>query len=108
MSLTPSATNPTSRPTQLTRSTTDKKLGGVAGGLAAHLDVDPTLVRVGFAVSILFSGAGLFARSSLIREELRAGVTAPAARRATAPGAESAGDTRPAGMHVARAHGGAP
>ena len=26
-----------------------------------HLGVDPTLVRVGFAVSILFSGAGLLA-----------------------------------------------
>ena len=45
----------------LTRSSTDRKLGGVAGGLAAHLGVDPQLVRVGFAVSILFSGAGLLA-----------------------------------------------
>jgi phage shock protein PspC (stress-responsive transcriptional regulator) len=45
----------------LTRSTTDKKISGVAGGLARHLDVDPVLVRVGFAVSILFSGAGLLA-----------------------------------------------
>ena len=33
----------------------------MAGGLADHLGVDPTLVRVGFAVSILFSGAGLVA-----------------------------------------------
>ena len=45
----------------LTRSSTDKKLGGVAAGLARHLGVDPTIVRVGFAVSLLFSGAGLVA-----------------------------------------------
>ena len=51
--------NSTSSP--LTRSTTDKKISGVAGGLARHLGVDPVLVRVGFAVSILFSGAGLLA-----------------------------------------------
>ncbi|MDP9134249.1 MAG: PspC domain-containing protein [Actinomycetota bacterium] len=53
--------NSTSFPTPLTRSSTDKKLAGVAGGLASHLGVDPTIVRVGFAVSILFSGAGLLA-----------------------------------------------
>jgi phage shock protein PspC (stress-responsive transcriptional regulator) len=53
--------NSTSSPTPLSRSTTDKKIGGVAGGLARHLGVDPTIVRVGFGVSILFSGAGLVA-----------------------------------------------
>ena len=53
--------NSTSSPTPLTRSSTDKKIGGVAGGLARHLGVDPVLVRVGFAVSVLFSGAGLIA-----------------------------------------------
>jgi phage shock protein C len=56
-----SSMNTTSSPTSLTRSSTDKKIGGVAGGLARHLGVDPVLVRVGFAVSILFSGAGLIA-----------------------------------------------
>ena len=45
----------------LTRSSSDRKIAGVAGGLAEHLDLDPTLVRVGFAVSILFTGAGLLA-----------------------------------------------
>jgi phage shock protein PspC (stress-responsive transcriptional regulator) len=55
------AMNPTTSPTPLTRSSTDKKIGGVAGGLARHLGLDPTLVRVGFGVSILFSGAGLVA-----------------------------------------------
>jgi phage shock protein C len=46
---------------RISRSSTDKYIGGVCGGLAAHLDVDPTLVRVGFAISTLFSGAGLLA-----------------------------------------------
>jgi phage shock protein PspC (stress-responsive transcriptional regulator) len=53
--------NSTPSPTPLTRSSTDRKIGGVAGGLARHLGVDPTIVRVGFGVSILFSGAGLVA-----------------------------------------------
>ena len=53
--------NSTPSPTPLTRSSTEKKIGGVAAGLARHLGVDPTIVRVGFAVSILFSGAGLIA-----------------------------------------------
>jgi phage shock protein PspC (stress-responsive transcriptional regulator) len=56
-----STMNPTSSPTPLTRSTTDKQIGGVAGGLAAYFGIDPLLVRIGFAVSILFSGAGLIA-----------------------------------------------
>ena len=30
---------------------TDKKLVGVAGGVAEYFDVDPTLVRVGFIAS---------------------------------------------------------
>jgi phage shock protein PspC (stress-responsive transcriptional regulator) len=46
---------------RISRSSSDKYIGGVAGGLAAHLDVDPTLVRVGFLVTTLFSGAGLVA-----------------------------------------------
>jgi phage shock protein C len=45
----------------LTRSSTDTKIAGVAGGLAEYFDVDPVLFRVGFAVSALFSGAGLVA-----------------------------------------------
>jgi|1185.fasta_scaffold51060_2 phage shock protein PspC (stress-responsive transcriptional regulator) len=51
----------TNASTQLTRSSSDKVIGGVAGGLGAHFDVDPVLFRVAFAVSTLFSGAGLIA-----------------------------------------------
>jgi phage shock protein C len=53
--------SPASRPSRLTRSTTDKKIGGVAGGLAAYFNVDPLLVRISFAVTSLFSGIGLIA-----------------------------------------------
>jgi len=45
----------------LTRSHSDKFLGGVAGGLGEYFGVDPVIFRVGFAVSVLFSGAGLIA-----------------------------------------------
>jgi phage shock protein C len=46
---------------RLTRSTTDRRIGGVAGGLAAYFDVDPTVVRLAFVVSIAFGGVGIFA-----------------------------------------------
>jgi phage shock protein C len=49
------------RPARLTRSTTDKQIAGVSGGLAAYFGVDPLLVRIGFVVTTLFSGAGLLA-----------------------------------------------
>lgn len=45
----------------LIRSSSDRKLAGVAGGLAEYLNVDPLLVRIGFAVSTLFTGAGIVA-----------------------------------------------
>ncbi len=46
---------------RLLRSRDDRMLAGVAGGLAAHLNVDPTLVRVGFVAATLFSGLGVVA-----------------------------------------------
>ena len=33
----------------------DKKLCGVCGGVAEYLDIDPTLVRLGWALLTLFS-----------------------------------------------------
>ena len=51
-----------SLPRRLTRSRDDKFVGGVAGGLGAYFDVDPVLVRVGFAVlAILTWGVALLA-----------------------------------------------
>jgi phage shock protein PspC (stress-responsive transcriptional regulator) len=43
---------------QLRRSTDDRMLGGVAGGIARYLNVDATLVRIGIAALILLTGAG--------------------------------------------------
>ena len=42
-------------------STTDKKIGGVCGGIAEYFEVDSLLVRVLFLVTILELGVGLFA-----------------------------------------------
>jgi phage shock protein C len=46
-------------PKRLQRSATDKLLLGVCGGLADYFEVDPTLVRVIFALSILLAGGGV-------------------------------------------------
>lgn len=44
---------------RLYRSTKDKMLGGVCGGIAEYFDVDPTLVRLAWILLTLAWGAGL-------------------------------------------------
>lgn len=46
-------------PTRLERSATNRVIGGVCGGLAEYLQVDPTLVRIVFVIAAAFT-AGLF------------------------------------------------
>ncbi len=46
---------------KLYRSTTDKMLGGVAGGLAEYFNIDATIVRVLFIVVTLLGGGGILA-----------------------------------------------
>ncbi|HLZ92730.1 MAG TPA: PspC domain-containing protein [Candidatus Acidoferrum sp.] len=46
---------------RLVRSTTDKKIAGVAAGLADYFDLDPTIIRVVWLLAILFAGTGLIA-----------------------------------------------
>ena len=46
---------------KLYRSTTDKMLGGVAGGLAEYFSIDSTLVRVLFIVIVFLGGGGIIA-----------------------------------------------
>ena len=46
---------------RIRRSRTDRKVAGVAAGIARHLDVDPLLVRVGFVLLVIFGGAGILA-----------------------------------------------
>lgn len=43
------------------RSTTDRYLAGVAGGLGARLGVDPLFVRVGLVAATIFLGSGPYA-----------------------------------------------
>src|SRR5919107_243351 len=44
---------------QLRRSTTDKVIGGVAGGLARYSGIDPLLWRVGFVALAFAGGTGV-------------------------------------------------
>lgn len=44
---------------RLRRSRTDRKVAGVAAGVARHLDIDPLLVRIAFVVLTFFGGGGL-------------------------------------------------
>ncbi len=44
---------------RLRRTGRDRRIAGVAGGLARHLDIDPVILRVAFVVLIFFGGAGL-------------------------------------------------
>src|SRR4051794_26889867 len=51
--------------TRLRRSVADRKIAGVASGLARYLDIDPTVVRVILGISVFFGGAGLIAYLAL-------------------------------------------
>src|SRR5215210_4760759 len=56
-----SETPPDPAPRRLTRSSSDKVLGGVAGGLGRYFDIDPIIFRIGFVVLTLAGGAGAIA-----------------------------------------------
>jgi phage shock protein PspC (stress-responsive transcriptional regulator) len=53
------AAAPTAEPRRLTRSSSDRVLGGVAGGLGRYFDLDPIIFRIGFVVLTLAGGAGV-------------------------------------------------
>ena len=44
---------------KLFRSSSESVIGGVCGGLGAHFNIDPAIIRVAFAVITLFWGSGL-------------------------------------------------
>jgi phage shock protein C len=44
---------------RLTRSRTNRKLAGVAGGIAEYFGIDPTLVRVAFVLTTFFMFSGV-------------------------------------------------
>ena len=50
---------PATPPFGMARSRRDRHVAGVAGGLAAHFHIDPTLVRIGFVVLTVLGGSGV-------------------------------------------------
>ncbi len=44
---------------RLYKSTVDRKLAGVCGGIAEYFDIDPTIVRLAWAGVVLVFGTGL-------------------------------------------------
>jgi phage shock protein PspC (stress-responsive transcriptional regulator) len=81
--------------TALYRSKHDRKFAGVAAGLARHLNVDPTIVRVAFVVLSFINGIGLIAYLAgwlLMPEEGENGSIAESAVRKLR-GHQSAGDS---------------
>src|SRR4051812_31381045 len=52
-------------PRKLTRSTTDKYVWGISGGLGRYFGIDPVIFRVAFGAATLVSGIGLLAYVAL-------------------------------------------
>jgi len=48
-------------PRKLYRSVNNKMIAGIAAGLGEYLNIDPTLVRLGFIVLALMGGPGVLA-----------------------------------------------
>jgi phage shock protein C len=46
---------------RLYRSTTQRMIGGVCGGIAEYFNIDPTLVRLGWLLLVPVFGSGIFA-----------------------------------------------
>jgi phage shock protein PspC (stress-responsive transcriptional regulator) len=59
------AGQPGQAPRRLLRSRDDRMIAGVAGGLGRYFDVDPVIVRIAFALTVLFGGLGIVAYIAL-------------------------------------------
>ncbi|MBR6206635.1 MAG: PspC domain-containing protein [Oscillospiraceae bacterium] len=46
---------------RLTKSSADRKLAGVCGGIAEYFDIDPTIVRIAWVLFCCLGGSGLLA-----------------------------------------------
>src|SRR4051812_45554412 len=66
---------------RLYRSRTDRMLFGVAGGMADYLDLDPSLVRLVWALLVLAAGVGLglYIIAAIVIPEEPVGGVAPSA-----------------------------
>jgi phage shock protein PspC (stress-responsive transcriptional regulator) len=56
---TPASPPPDPGPRRLTRTSRDRIIGGVSGGIGRYFGIDPTLVRIGLVALALLGGAGL-------------------------------------------------
>ncbi len=45
---------------RLTRSTTDRRIAGVCGGVAKYLNVDPTVIRILFLCALICGSLGFW------------------------------------------------
>jgi phage shock protein C len=68
---------------RLERSNTNRVIGGVCGGIAEYLAVDPTLVRVAFVVMAFLGGVGILAYIVLLILMPQPGQPAPFTKAAT-------------------------
>jgi phage shock protein PspC (stress-responsive transcriptional regulator) len=57
----PTTPPPEPPPRRLTRSSTDRMIGGVAGGLGRHLNIDPLALRITFVILVFAGGLGIVA-----------------------------------------------
>lgn len=65
------------------RSRDDRVVAGVAGGLGRYFDIDPVIVRIAFAITILFGGLGVvayIAAALFVPSDDGTGVAAPTSR----------------------------
>ncbi len=46
---------------RFTRSTTERRIAGVCGGIAKYINVDPIVVRILFLIALLFGCLGFWA-----------------------------------------------
>ena len=46
---------------RLTRSTTDRRIAGVCGGISSYLGIDPTVVRILFLIALICGTFGFWA-----------------------------------------------
>jgi phage shock protein C len=97
---------------RLYRSRTDRVLFGVAGGMADWLDIDPAVVRLVWAILVIFGGAGLLLyiiAALVIPEEpyelagMAQGMPAGAVPGTTPGGPTAGGTTTPDGSGAAAA-----
>ncbi len=57
----PGGLPPRDRPRRVTRSRRDRKIAGVAGGIANYFGIDPVLVRLAFVLAVFAAGTGVIA-----------------------------------------------